>query len=222
MEGFKRPSVSINSESTDAGPVRPVNDPTGSSHSHVGKGSPAQSPSQTKPPFPAAMSSRVHAADDGITGKPFIRASSPSHAAASSSCSAHIPRAPASPAAPRSDHPAERSQQQRAADQVPAGTRPPTHGTSADVVVGFSRLHMVSLPALRMQPIYWSPVNDNAVAMRGTWFYRYDFLPPGLGAPTVANLNPGTLCFPCPQQSRTSSRLDTKNSAPGLRRGMTS
>jgi hypothetical protein len=41
-----------------------------------------------------------------------------------------------------------------------------------DVVVGVSRLHKVSLPTLLMKPIYWSPVNDVAVVMRATWFYR--------------------------------------------------
>lgn len=47
------------------------------------------------------------------------------------------------------------------------------HETSKDVTVGMSRLHMVSIPALQMKPIYWSPVNDVAVVTRGTWFYRY-------------------------------------------------
>src|SRR5690606_26554386 len=53
---------------------------------------------------------------------------------------------------------------------------PQHHSLSVDVVVGASRLHMVSLPELCMRPIYWSPVNDNAVAMRATWFYRYRLL----------------------------------------------
>ncbi|KAK8929909.1 putative phospholipase [Metarhizium anisopliae] len=53
-----------------------------------------------------------------------------------------------------------------------------------DVVVGISRLHKVSLPALLMKPIYWSPVNDVAVVMRATWFYRDTMMPV---APLVAN-----------------------------------
>ncbi|KAG8413748.1 hypothetical protein J3459_015084 [Metarhizium acridum] len=53
-----------------------------------------------------------------------------------------------------------------------------------DVVVGISRLHQVSLPALLMKPIYWSPVNDVAVVMRATWFYRDTMMPVG---PLVAN-----------------------------------
>ena len=43
---------------------------------------------------------------------------------------------------------------------------------SADIPVGVSRLHKVSLPVLQMKPIYWSPVNDICVVMRATWFYK--------------------------------------------------
>ncbi|RCI12995.1 hypothetical protein L249_0015 [Ophiocordyceps polyrhachis-furcata BCC 54312] len=53
-----------------------------------------------------------------------------------------------------------------------------------EIVVGLSRLHKVSLPALQMLPIYWSPVNDVAVVMRATWFYRDTMVPV---PPTVAN-----------------------------------
>ncbi|PFH56464.1 hypothetical protein XA68_16472 [Ophiocordyceps unilateralis] len=53
-----------------------------------------------------------------------------------------------------------------------------------EIVVGVSRLHKVSLPALQMLPIYWSPVNDVAVVMRATWFYRDTMMPI---PPAVAN-----------------------------------
>ncbi|KAF4587596.1 DDHD domain-containing protein [Ophiocordyceps camponoti-floridani] len=53
-----------------------------------------------------------------------------------------------------------------------------------EIVVGVSRLHKVSLPALQMLPIYWSPVNDVAVVMRATWFYRDTMIPV---PPAVAN-----------------------------------
>lgn len=56
--------------------------------------------------------------------------------------------------------------------------------TVIDTVVGVSRLHKVSLPMLHMKPIYWSPVNDVAVVMRATWFYRDTMMPV---APPVAN-----------------------------------
>ncbi|RYP87879.1 hypothetical protein DL770_004713 [Monosporascus sp. CRB-9-2] len=55
---------------------------------------------------------------------------------------------------------------------------------SVDVPVGVSRLHKVSLPALQMKPIYWSPVNDIATVLRATWFYRDDMRPLD---PAVAN-----------------------------------
>ncbi|TVY23400.1 putative phospholipase [Lachnellula hyalina] len=54
----------------------------------------------------------------------------------------------------------------------------------ADVPVGISRLHLVKLPALHMQPIYWSPVHDEASVTRGTWFYKNTMLPV---EPAVAN-----------------------------------
>ncbi|KAG0651325.1 putative phospholipase [Hyphodiscus hymeniophilus] len=53
-----------------------------------------------------------------------------------------------------------------------------------DVPVGASRLHKVCLPALQMEPIYWSPVNDVASVTRGTWFYKETMLPV---EPPVAN-----------------------------------
>ncbi|KAF2401320.1 hypothetical protein EJ06DRAFT_576158 [Trichodelitschia bisporula] len=58
---------------------------------------------------------------------------------------------------------------------------PPTklRGPSANVPVGVSRLHSVLVPELqsRMEPIYWSPVNDVAAVIRGTWFYAESLLP---------------------------------------------
>jgi hypothetical protein len=54
----------------------------------------------------------------------------------------------------------------------------------ADVPVGVSRLHKVVLPALQMEPIYWSPVHDVAPVIRGTWFYKDTMYPV---EPPVAN-----------------------------------
>jgi hypothetical protein len=53
-----------------------------------------------------------------------------------------------------------------------------------DIPVGVSRLHKVCLPALQMEPIYWSPVNDVASVTRGTWFYKQTMFPV---EPSVAN-----------------------------------
>lgn len=53
-----------------------------------------------------------------------------------------------------------------------------------DITVGISRLHLVKLPALRMEPVYWSPVHDIAIVTRGTWFYKDSMYPV---EPAVAN-----------------------------------
>jgi hypothetical protein len=49
----------------------------------------------------------------------------------------------------------------------------------AKVPVGVSRLHEVVMDdnPIRMEPIYWSPVNDIAAVIRGTWFYQDTMLP---------------------------------------------
>jgi hypothetical protein len=54
----------------------------------------------------------------------------------------------------------------------------------ADVPVGFSKLHLVKLPALQMYPIYWSPVHDISSVTRATWFYKETMYPV---EPGVAN-----------------------------------
>ena len=54
----------------------------------------------------------------------------------------------------------------------------------AAVLVGASRLHLVTLPSLQMKPIYWSPVHDIASVTRGTWFYKDTMCPV---EPAVAN-----------------------------------
>ncbi|OCK83271.1 DDHD domain-containing protein [Lepidopterella palustris CBS 459.81] len=57
--------------------------------------------------------------------------------------------------------------------------RNPKPGPSAKVPVGVSRLHNVVMSAesIWMEPIYWSPVNDIADVIRGTWFYKDTMLP---------------------------------------------
>ncbi|KAB2577404.1 putative phospholipase [Lasiodiplodia theobromae] len=62
---------------------------------------------------------------------------------------------------------------------------PKVSGPSARVPVGVSRLHEVVMPHLQMDPIYWSPLNDVAPVIRGTWFYKDTMLPV---EPEVANL----------------------------------
>jgi hypothetical protein len=55
----------------------------------------------------------------------------------------------------------------------------PKTGPSAKVPVGVSRLHHVVMDteAIRMEPIYWAPVNDIAQVLRGTWFYEDTMMP---------------------------------------------
>ncbi|MBE3048648.1 hypothetical protein IMZ48_40345, partial [Candidatus Bathyarchaeota archaeon] len=199
MEEFKRSRVPPSSQPTlPARPgsarsdiVRPLAGPSSAGgHEHTDGASATQPPSQRHPSFPVAVSGRSAPADHGITGMPFIRASSPGSSPASRPGTPLRARAPVSAAQPQPEPSPDPSQQQPTAAQSPVETPlpSPSHSMSTDVVVGFSRLHMVSLPALRMQPIYWSPVNDNAAAMRGTWFYRYEFLRHLSDATAIANL----------------------------------
>lgn len=53
----------------------------------------------------------------------------------------------------------------------------PKPSPEATVAVGVSRLHQVEMPNLQMTPIYWTPVHDEAVVIRGTWFYEDTMLP---------------------------------------------
>lgn len=50
-------------------------------------------------------------------------------------------------------------------------------GEYARIPVGVSRLHLVELPDLQMQPIYWSPINDTSTVIRATWFFKDNMLP---------------------------------------------
>ncbi|QSZ35928.1 hypothetical protein DSL72_007050 [Monilinia vaccinii-corymbosi] len=53
-----------------------------------------------------------------------------------------------------------------------------------EVPVGTCRLHSVRLPCLVLQPIYWSPLNDQYPCIYGTWFYKDTMCPV---EPAVAN-----------------------------------
>ncbi|KAI0423829.1 DDHD domain-containing protein [Xylaria sp. FL1042] len=120
--------------------------------------------------------------DDGILGKPFIRVGTPETPTFSQPSSL-------SKTVPLSSAPTHSEQQ---GTRVPLSERVrPSRSEnkqlgkgSANVVVGVSRLHEVTLPALQMKPIYWSPVNDIATVLRATWFYRDDMRPVD---PSVAN-----------------------------------
>lgn len=67
---------------------------------------------------------------------------------------------------------------QRARTAAPEPSRAAA-GPSTKVPVGVSRLHHVAMDAesIQLEPIYWSPVNDIAEVVRGTWFYKDTMLP---------------------------------------------
>lgn len=136
-------------------------------------------PPRTPTPLGSPAFPRPPGPDDGISGKPFVRVGTPE--AQPESSSASLPR----------DTPLHNVTQGEIEIATTAGTSygqtttektvKPKEGehrpVAAEVAVGVSRLHMVSLPMLQMKPIYWSPVNDVAVVMRATWFYRDTMLP---------------------------------------------
>lgn len=111
--------------------------------------------------------------DDGISGTPFVRVGGLDSAQGSPSTLAS--RLDQVEDAASFKPPSARDV---AAEALPGLKRveeaTPTHRKpTLDVVVGISRLHKVCIPALQMKPIYWSPVNDIAVVLRATWFYRH-------------------------------------------------
>ncbi|KAI0451834.1 DDHD domain-containing protein [Xylaria acuta] len=121
-------------------------------------------------------------ADDGISGKPFIRVGTPETTTFSqpSSLSKVAPQ-PSTPTQPEEQR-ARLPSIEKVSSSHPHDKQP--GGGSVGVLVGVSRLHEVTLPALQMKPIYWSPVNDIATVLRATWFYRDDMRPID---PSVAN-----------------------------------
>lgn len=171
---FTTYSQSRISESADSPNVHPSILSYPDDPGHPDNNPASKSPPRQHPMFPAAMTSRSLPTDDGISGKPFIRVGSPDSTPASRPCSSQRTNVPEDDAELQPDRRPVQDQRHVPPAHAPRETLvgPQHHGLSADVVVGVSRLHMVSLPALCMRPIYWSPVNDNAVAMRATWFYR--------------------------------------------------
>lgn len=123
-------------------------------------------------PKPAPVPTRPPAPDGGISGKPF-------HTVEDAKAEANV-EAIANPAV--SGY--QVVGRDGAENHIPQGDQPPKKSRSEDkeitltetrvveVPVGISRLHMTSLPALQMKPLYWSPVNDIAIVTRATWFYR--------------------------------------------------
>lgn len=124
--------------------------------------------SRTQTPVGSPIPTRPPVLDDGISGKPFVRVDrsdvQPDQSFKPSSLGSSVP-----------DGHRERSRGNTVTQLDPESTpglEKKYSPEATEVAVGVSRLHMVSLPSLQMKPIYWSPVNDVAVVMRATWFYR--------------------------------------------------
>lgn len=117
---------------------------------------------------PAVVPARPPVPNDGISGKPFIRVGADD--------SENLFEPVSEPV--RSEDATGKDQNipvsQRSTRTASGGNGTMAHMTNAvEIPVGVSKLHMVSLPALQMKPIYWSPVNDVAIVSRATWFYRW-------------------------------------------------
>lgn len=112
--------------------------------------------------------------DAGISGKPFVRVGTPEPTIFSPPSS--IPRAATPGLYSKANRRSIVEEKQNNATHSPrpslAGREKDLPQNSVDVPVGVSRLHKVSLPALQMKPIYWSPVNDIVTVLRATWFYK--------------------------------------------------
>ncbi|KAI0181865.1 DDHD domain-containing protein [Hypoxylon sp. FL1284] len=128
-----------------------------------------------------SVPTRTSLVDDGISGRPFVRVET-----AESPITSPPPSLPRAATISRPGKPTEEARNGEVEHPRPASgaNRPSTprpveapKTLSREVTVGVSRLHEVSLPALQMKPIYWSPVNDIATVLRATWFYRDDMRP---------------------------------------------
>ncbi|KAI9155307.1 putative phospholipase [Paramyrothecium foliicola] len=146
------------------------------------------SSSRTQTPVGSAGLSRLPANDDGISGMPFVRVGSPEQPTGnlpSSFPSTELPKAHIGEHDVPKENVVTKTVQPGEVRPLKSADRSKEIRQTAEIAVGISRLHMVSLPKLQMKPIYWSPINDMAAVMRATWFYRDTMLPV---PPVVANL----------------------------------
>ncbi|KAF2094834.1 hypothetical protein NA57DRAFT_45561 [Rhizodiscina lignyota] len=124
------------------------------------------------------------------TGNPFIRA--PSRKNISQAQEARLESRPLAQMMDSYEWDDEFHGQEEQVTQRPSTAE--SVGPTEKVPVGISRLHSVVMPQLqwvflrclqlykaanflRMEPIYWSPVNDIAPVVRATWFYKDNMLP---------------------------------------------
>lgn len=132
------------------------------------------------------ISGLVPTTDDGISGRPFVRAleteEQPQQMVEAKQQRSDVQTLET----PQIHYKAAEGNDEVATEPLTRieDTTPDLDEEDTDVVVGLARLHKVSLHTLQMKPIYWSPVNDIAIVTRGTWFYKDTMLPV---PPAVAN-----------------------------------
>ncbi|KAI3317624.1 DDHD domain-containing protein [Xylariaceae sp. AK1471] len=181
MQTMRTDSFSTNTEQRGRSNTL-TNEHAGSKHESLGTVHNTPEALNSEQRLSVAIPAKSSLADDGISGKPFIRVGTPETTTfsqpSSLSKTAPLSSTPTHPEEKKGRlSSVERARSSRRQDEQPGKN-------SIEVPVGVSRLHMVTLPALQMKPIYWSPVNDLATVLRATWFYRDDMRPVD---PSVAN-----------------------------------
>lgn len=141
----------------------------------------------TSLPKSSLVLARASVVDDGISRKPFLKVGDPDSKPPSEPAIILPEQGPAHSLqleieGLENSRETDRSANKQFPSDRGADERVPR---AVQVPVGVSKLHMVSLPALQMKPIYWSPVNDIAIVSRATWFYRLVFLSPNYLRPTM-------------------------------------
>jgi hypothetical protein len=141
------------------------------------------------PSTPSDLTNRPDQVNDaGTTGRPFLKLPSRSTTPQPpSSEKGDTPDASMNPPTDPSQDSRRRDERDSTETEEVLDHKCKAHKNTKDVVdvpVGVSRLHKVCLPALQMEPIYWSPVHDVASVTRGTWFYKDTMFPV---EPSVAN-----------------------------------
>jgi hypothetical protein len=89
---------------------------------------------------------------------------------------------PSRPSSRNSSHPSVRGSKSKSRSRSRSRSRnlqysQKSKDQEATVPVGVFRLHLVRLPMMRLEPIYWSSVHDTSEVIRGTWFFRDSYLP---------------------------------------------
>lgn len=123
---------------------------------------------------PNEASALAAAVSNKTTGNPFARAPSKQKV---ETLPAPEERSSRPRMKPRDTYAWEDPSQLAEHEDTPEKGKQAQKGPTDSVAVGVSRLHQVEMPSLQMTPIYWTPVNDTADVLRGTWFYQDTMLP---------------------------------------------